>query len=443
MVELATAIEHLDWAARNAKRVLGPRRVRPGLLVANLAATLEYQPFGVVGVIGPWNYPVFTPMGSIAYALAAGNAVVFKPREYTPAVGRWLVDSFAEVVPEQPVLQLVTGAGRPARRCAGPAWTRSRSPARPRPRKKIMAACAETLTPVLLECGGKDAMIVDADADLDAAADAARLGRDGQRRPDLHRHRAGLRGRRRSTTSSSAELAEQARRAAARRRDVIGPITMPAQIDVIRRHIDDALARGGRAVRRRRRARCGRRTSHPTVLVDVPEDAAAVTEETFGPTLTVTRVADADEAVELANALRVRPGRARCSPRHRRRADRPAAALRHGRVNSVLVVRRHAARCRSAGSATPASAASTATTGCASSPGPRRSPGSGSRPRSTSPGSTGGLGRSGGSAWSCVACTAGARRRGSRNSPETQRVPIGPPLVTHTQPDKLRQVEVR
>ena len=77
----------------------------------NHAATLEYLPFGVVGVIGPWNYPVHTPMGSISYALAAGNAVVFKPSEYTPAVGRWLVDSFAEVVPEQPVLQLLTGYG--------------------------------------------------------------------------------------------------------------------------------------------------------------------------------------------------------------------------------------------------------------------------------------------------------------------------------------------
>ena len=116
MIELATAIGHLHWAPRNAERVLGSRRVRPGLLVANLAATLEYQPYGVVGVIGPWNYPVFTPLGSIVYALAAGNAVVFKPSEYTPAVGRWLVDSFAAVVPEQPVLQLVTGGGADRRR---------------------------------------------------------------------------------------------------------------------------------------------------------------------------------------------------------------------------------------------------------------------------------------------------------------------------------------
>jgi acyl-CoA reductase-like NAD-dependent aldehyde dehydrogenase len=100
---------HIDWAARRARRVLRSHRVRSGLVAISHAATVEYQPLGVVGVIGPWNYPVFT---SIAYALAAGNAVVFKPSELTPAVGAWLVSSFAEVVPEEPVLQLVTGMGQ-------------------------------------------------------------------------------------------------------------------------------------------------------------------------------------------------------------------------------------------------------------------------------------------------------------------------------------------
>ena len=85
------------WAAKHARKVLGRTAASPGLLLANFVATVEYQPLGVVGVIGPWNYPVFTPMGSIAYALAAGNAVVFKPSEYTPGVGQWLVDTFAEV----------------------------------------------------------------------------------------------------------------------------------------------------------------------------------------------------------------------------------------------------------------------------------------------------------------------------------------------------------
>ena len=83
-LEIILAIVHIDWAARHARKVLGPRRVRSGLAAINQAATVEYQPLGVVGVIGPWNYPVFTPVGSIAYALAAGNAVVFKPQRAHP-----------------------------------------------------------------------------------------------------------------------------------------------------------------------------------------------------------------------------------------------------------------------------------------------------------------------------------------------------------------------
>ena len=109
LFEVSVAIEHLDWAARHAEKVLGRHRARPGVLTANHAMSVERHPFGVVGVIGPWNYPVHTPLGSITYALAAGNAVVFKPSEFTPAVGRWLATSFAHAVPEQPVFTVVTG----------------------------------------------------------------------------------------------------------------------------------------------------------------------------------------------------------------------------------------------------------------------------------------------------------------------------------------------
>jgi acyl-CoA reductase-like NAD-dependent aldehyde dehydrogenase len=301
-VESAAAIDHIAWAAHNARRVLGRRKKRSSLLMAEHAAYLEYLPFGVIGVIGPWNYPVLTPMGSIGYALAAGNAVVFKPSEYTPAVGQWLVDRFAEVVPEQPVLQIVHGTGETGsalcRSGVGKlAFTGSTATG-----KKVMAACAETLTPVLLECGGKDAMIVDADADLDLAAGACVWGgmtNAGQTCVGIERVYVAEA----VYEPFLAKLVERAGRLTAGVDDGadLGPITMPSQIDVIRRHIEDALARGGRAV-------LGGPDAvqppyvRPTILVDVPDDSDAVTEETFGPTLTVTRVRDADEAVARANA---------------------------------------------------------------------------------------------------------------------------------------------
>jgi acyl-CoA reductase-like NAD-dependent aldehyde dehydrogenase len=110
MLECALAIDHLAWAAGHAGKVLRRRKVPSGLVMANQKATVEFAPLGVIGVIGPWNYPVFTPMGSIAYALAAGNAVVFKPSEYTPGVGAWLAATAAEVF-DQPIFQVVTGLG--------------------------------------------------------------------------------------------------------------------------------------------------------------------------------------------------------------------------------------------------------------------------------------------------------------------------------------------
>ena len=295
-LELTLAVDHIAWAARNAQRVLGERRIPSGLLMANQAATLAYHPLGVVGVIGPWNYPVFTPMGSIAYALAAGNAVVFKPSEYTPAVGRWLVDSFAEVVPEQPVLQLVTGFGETGAALCRAGVGKIAFTGSARTGRRVMAACAETLTPVLMECGGKDALIVDDDADVAAAADAALWGgmaNAGQTCIGIERVYA-------TEAVYDAFLAALTARA----RDLVpgtsyGPITMPGQVEVISRHIADALAHGGTAATG---GGVDGGLVQPTILTGVPEDSSAVTEETFGPTLTVTRVRDADQAVELANA---------------------------------------------------------------------------------------------------------------------------------------------
>ncbi|MFF0721224.1 aldehyde dehydrogenase family protein [Micromonospora sp. NPDC003816] len=334
LVEIVTAVEHVDWAANNARRVLGARRVRSRLILAEFSAHLEYQPYGVVGVIGPWNYPVFTPIGSAAYALAAGNAVVLKPSEYTPVVGQWLVDTFAEVVPEQPVFSAVHGlADVGAALCRSGvdklAFTGSTATA-----KKVMAACAESLTPVLLEAGGKDAMIVDADADLDAAAEAAVWGamtNAGQTCIGIERVYAVEP----VFDAFVDKVVERAGRLTVGPDDAdVGPITMPSQLDVIRRHIDDALTRGGRAALGGRDA-VRPPYAHPTVLVDVPEDSAAVREETFGPTLTVNRVRDADEALARANALPYGLGG---SVFGRRRAVAIARRLRSGMasINSAL-----------------------------------------------------------------------------------------------------------
>jgi len=335
--EIAVAVAHLAWAARRAEPVLRRRAVRPGLLAINHAATVEYIPYGVVGVIGPWNFPVHTPMGSISYALAAGNAVVFKPSEYTPAIARWLVDAFHRAVPEHPVLQLVTGLGATGEALcrAGAdkiAFTGSTATGR-----KVMASCAPTLTPVVIECGGKDALIVAADADVSAAADGAVWGsmaNGGQSCVGVERAYVVAE----VYDEFVRQVVEQARelRPGMETDASYGPITMPAQLNVIAAHLAAAQADGGQAV-------LGGTDSvqppfvAPSVLVDVPEDSIAITDETFGPTLTITRVSDVDQAIERVNASRLRLGAAVFSAR---RGPEVAARLATGMVtvNSVFTV---------------------------------------------------------------------------------------------------------
>lgn len=301
MLEAGLAIDHIAWAAKHASKVLGRQKVSSGLLMTNQVAYVEYKPLGVVGVIGPWNYPVFTPMGSIAYSLAAGNTVVFKPSEYTPAVGKFLVDTFTEVVHGRNVLQLITGFGETGNAlCLADidklAFTGSGTTG-----KKVMAACAQNLTPVVIEAGGKDSLIVDEDADLAAAAEGALwcgMSNGGQtcigtERVYVHE---------KVFDPFMAELLKQAKDVRPGYDDggQYGPATMPKQLAVIKSHIDDAIARGGNVVLGGADA-VGERFAAPTIITHVPEDSLAVTEETFGPTLVVNPVRTMEEAIELTN----------------------------------------------------------------------------------------------------------------------------------------------
>jgi succinate-semialdehyde dehydrogenase / glutarate-semialdehyde dehydrogenase len=334
-VDVIATLIHLDWAAKHAEKVLRPTRVPPGIL-AHLRAEISYEPHGVVGVIGPWNYPLFTPMGSISYALAAGNAVVFKPSEFTPATGVWLAESFARVVPEQPVLQTVTGFGPTGQALVESSVDKVSFTGSTKVARAIGAICGERLIPYSPEAGGKDAVIVDADADLDRAVRGALWGalmNSGQSCAGVERvfvHRdvyeefldrlvAAARDIRAGTT-------EDAR---------YGPITRPAQYDLVRRHYDEAVAHGAR-VRFGGEASFHRPYIDPVILTDAPDDSVIMEEETFGPLLVVQQVRDRDEAIDESNAHDYGLGAAVYSRRH---GMDIARRLRTGMVsvNAVLV----------------------------------------------------------------------------------------------------------
>lgn len=300
-LEVAISIEHISWAAKFAPKVLSPQNRPSGLLMFNMASQVQRVPFGVVGVIGPWNYPMFTPMGSIAYALAAGNTVVFKPSEYTPAIGAWLGETFSRIAPFADILTVVTGTPETGIALTESAVGKISFTGSTRTAKKVAATCAERMTPVVLECGGKDPVLVDRDADIKKAAEVtlwhamANAGQSciGAERVYVHQEVAD------QFTRAIVEMASQIK-AGYEDGANYGPATMPSQLKVIKAHIDDAVKRGGVFL-------LGDKNSvkdgyvQPVILCNVPEESKAMTEETFGPTLVINTVHHMDEAVDLAN----------------------------------------------------------------------------------------------------------------------------------------------
>jgi aldehyde dehydrogenase (NAD+) len=332
-LEATLALGHLAWAAKHAEGVLAKQHRPSGLLMFNMKTNVTRVPMGVVGVIGPWNYPIFTPMGSIAYALAAGNTVVFKPSEFTPGVGHWLANSFANMAPFADIFTCVTGLPETGKALTESVVDKISFTGSTRTAKKVAAACAERMIPVVLECGGKDPVLVAADADIDRAAEYAlwsAMSNAGQTCIGAER----VYVVNEVADKFIAKITELAQDVHPGKDGNYGPATMPSQLKVIQSHIDDAAAKGAKFV-------IGSVDSvkapfvEPVIMVDVPENSTAVTEETFGPTLVINRTADMAEAIRLANATRY--GLA-ASVWSKRNGEKIAAQLHCGMVsvNSVI-----------------------------------------------------------------------------------------------------------
>ena len=334
-LEAALAAGHIAWAARHAESVMRTSHRSPGLLMANMSATVERSPVGVVGVIGPWNYPVFTPLGSIAYALAAGNTVVFKPSEYTPGVGQYLAQTFADSSLMSEVFICITGLGETGKFLCESGVDKLAFTGSTRTAKIVAATCAAQMTPVVLECGGKDPVLVAYDADIKRAADAtvwSAFSNAGQTCIGTERVYVDER----VADQFIAEVLEIARdiRPGAPGEGKYGPTTMPKQLPIIQSHIDDAIAKGAKVL-------MGGSHSvkapfvEPVILAEVPEDSIAMTEETFGPTIAINRVKDMAEAIALTNASRYGLG---ASVWSKRGGKKIASQLETGMVaiNSVI-----------------------------------------------------------------------------------------------------------
>jgi acyl-CoA reductase-like NAD-dependent aldehyde dehydrogenase len=300
--EVYYCCDSLGFWARHAGRYLADERIRSRSPLA-LGRTIRVRrtPRGVIGVIAPWNFPLALGLGDAIPALMAGNAVVLKPSSVTPHSSRFVERAWRAAGGDPDVFSVADGPGAAGAALVDEAdmimFTGSVETGR-----LIAEQAARRLIPVSLELGGKDPMIVLRDADLDHAAAIATqfaFWNSGQlcmsverayvEAPVYEAFVANVLARTRALRQSTGGPAGTAE---------VGAMITAEQVDVVERHVADAVAKGARILTG------GGRDGlllEPTVLVDVDHTMLLMTEETFGPVLPIMRVADAEEAVSLAN----------------------------------------------------------------------------------------------------------------------------------------------
>jgi acyl-CoA reductase-like NAD-dependent aldehyde dehydrogenase len=308
--EVLVVLDAARFLIDNAYRLLRDEPLPHGNLATKLKrGRLVREPYGVVGIISPWNYPFSIPATETLAALAAGNAVVLKPSEFTSLVALELESLLHAAGVPKDVFQVIVGDG-----AAGAALIHSRGGSgidklvftgSVATGKRIAAAAAERFLPVVLELGGKDPMMVLDDADVDVASSAAVWGaflNAGQACLSVERcyvHRSLYEPFLKACVEKTKKLIVNH---GLDHNSDVGPLIHQRQLTLVEEHVADAKARGARVlVGGSRFPEIGTNFYHPTVLADVTHEMRIMREETFGPVLPVMAFDSDEEAVRLAN----------------------------------------------------------------------------------------------------------------------------------------------
>ncbi len=306
LADLLYVVTALAFWARQAEKYLADEHVPSwrNPIAIGKKLILRYEPFGLVGVIGPWNYPIANSFGDCIPALMAGNSVILKPSEVTPLSSLLIVEMLDECGIGPDVFQVATGDGDTGAALIGQVdcvmFTGST-----RTGRAVSKAAADALIPCYLELGGKDPMIVCADADIERAANAAAfysMNNAGQVCISVERVYVEepvydeFVGR----VADNVRQLRQGPPAGEGTVDV-GAVIFPPQLEIVDAHVKDAVARGAKVLTGGHPHTEQGRFYEPTVLVDVDHSMACMREETFGPILPIMRIRDLDEGVRLAN----------------------------------------------------------------------------------------------------------------------------------------------
>jgi len=341
--EISYAANAFGFWASNAPKYLADEKVKSAqLLVKGKKLILRYRPLGLVGVIGPWNYPLTNSFGDCIPALAAGNCVILKPSEVTPLTSLLMTEGLRECGLPEDVLQVATGRG-PTGAALIDNVDMVMFTGSTRTGRKVAEEAAKRLIPCSLELGGKDPMIVLSDADLERASNLAvyySMQNAGQTCISIERAYVEA-----PVYDQFVQLVADKVRALRVGQPKgpgsvdVGAITFPPQLDIITEHVSDALQKGAKVLAGGKTVEgVPGRFFQPTVLVDVDHSMKIMTEETFGPTLPIMKVSDADEALRLANESPYGLG-ASVFTRDTDRGERIARELHAGaaNVNDALI----------------------------------------------------------------------------------------------------------
>jgi acyl-CoA reductase-like NAD-dependent aldehyde dehydrogenase len=333
MIEVFMLVDRMHRYYKRARRWLGRKRVPPGLYLFKRYYT-EPQPYGVVLVIGPWNYPFELMVSPLCSALLAGNTVLLKPSEVAGATGVLLEQLIQQVPALSPFVRVLHGDGR-----VGAALVKAKPDlifltGSTKTGHKVARMAAENLTPYLFELGGKDAMIVLEDADIEAAARWGTWGsyyNTGQSCISIERVyvvesvyeaflQASIAATKAYTLGYSPDLDNP---------NDLGPLTFEKQKGIIQDHLRDAVDKGARIVTG---GDIDGLFMEPAIVVNVDHSMKLMTDETFGPIMPVMKVKDEAEAIRLTNDCDYGLSASVWSNDHKR-AQRVARELEVGSVN--------------------------------------------------------------------------------------------------------------
>ena len=301
-MEIAPVLDLMQYFARNAEKLLKPRKIGIGLYgLLGRVSKIIYQPLGVVGIIPAWNYPFSIPLGEAVMSLMAGNTVVLKPSELTPFIGLKIGEIFEKAGLPENVVQVVSGAGATGAALVESAPDKIMFTGSVATGKRIAESAAKNLTSVVLELGGKDAMIVFADANLELAADAAVWGafcNSGQSCSSVERLYVEESAAEQLTRKIVEKTKKLKQGAGSDETTDIGAMSSERQLKIVEDHVASFEKEGAHILTGGK--------SHdlffePTVISGATNAMRAMQEETFGPTLPIATFKTEAEVICLAN----------------------------------------------------------------------------------------------------------------------------------------------